>query len=165
MMKNKGFVLLETVMTICILSVILITLYASYAFILRQSLSRNTYDLTDSIYEGYYITELINNRYPDRNNFFTDECTVLVSGQYKCDMFHSTNLKILNDVYQVDKIYYINPHAFYSDKNKLDLLDATTIDYIKTVGVSRNKDMFIIKYKKLYGEDGSYEIFHSMVEV
>ena len=92
-MKNKGFVLLETVMTICILSVILITLYASYAYILRQSLARNTYDLTDSIYEGYYITDIINNRYPDRNDFFTNECTEIETKQYKCDIFNSTNLK------------------------------------------------------------------------
>ena len=164
-MKKNGFVLLETVMTICILSVILLTLYASYAFILRQSLARNTYDLTDSIYEGYYITDLIINRYSNKENFFREECSELDTKQYVCDIDGSTNLKILNNVYQVDKIYYINPHKFYSTKAKLDLLDATTIDYIKTIGVSRNKDMFIIKYKKAYGDEGAYEIFHSMVEV
>ena len=69
-MKKNGFVLLETVMTICVLSVILLTLYASYAYILRQSLSRNTYDLTDSIYEGYYITEIIKSNYGSLNNYF-----------------------------------------------------------------------------------------------
>ena len=164
-MKNKGFVLLETVMTICILSVILLTLYASYAFILRQSLSRNTYDLTDSIYEGYYITEVINNRYSNITAFKdSTECTSVGEGKM-CDISKSTNLKILNEVYKVDKIYYLNPNKFYKNHDDLVLLDATTIDYIKTIGVSRNKDMLIIKYKKIYNEDGSYEVFHSMVEV
>ena len=164
-MKNKGFVLLETVMTICILSVILLTLYASYAFILRQSLSRNTYDLTDSIYEGYYITEVINNRYGNITAFKdSNECKNLGKGKV-CNIATSTNLKILNDVYKVDKIYYINPYEFYKDHDILVLLDATTIDYIKTIGASRNKNMLIIKYKKIYNEDGSYEVFHSMVEV
>ena len=164
-MKKNGFVLLETVMTICILSVILITLYGSYAFILRQSLARNTYDLTESIYEGYYITEIIKNKYGNINTFKdSSECSSIGPGKM-CNIANSTNLKILNTVYQVDKIYYINPHDYYTNHDDLNLLDATTIDYIKTIGASRNKDMLIIKYKKAYREDGSYEVFHSMVEV
>jgi len=164
-MKNKGFVLLETVMTICILSVVLLTLYSSYSFILKKSLSRNTYDLTDSIYEGYYITEIINNRYPDMDSFFRSECTNLVDNYYKCEIKETSNLSILKDVYQVDKIYYINPNVFYKNHDYLNMLDATTIDYIKTIGISRNKNMLIIKYKKSVGDNGEYEIFHSMVEV
>ena len=144
--------------------VILITLYASYAFILRQSLSRNTYDLTDSIYEGYYIEEIINNRYDDFSTFLSTECTALSQG-YICNIAKSTNLKILNDIYKVDKIYYINPYKYYKKDYDLNQLDATTIDYIKTIGASRNKDMLIIKYKKIYNDDNSYEVFHSMMEV
>ena len=97
-MKKNGFVLLETVMTICILSVILITLYGSYAFILRQSLARNTYDLTESIYEGYYITEIIKNKYGNINIFKdSDECSSIGPGKM-CNIANSTNLKILNTV-------------------------------------------------------------------
>ena len=162
-MKKNGFVLLETVMTICVLSVVLLTLYGSYAYILRQSLSRNTYDLTDSIYEGYYITEMIKNKYDSINNYVTTECVNNNPG-YICNITDTSPLHELKDVYEVDKIYYINPKTYYANSNLLNTLDATTIDYVKSIGQTNNRDLMIIKYKKVY-EDGSYEIFHSKVEV
>ena len=163
MKNNKGFVLLETVITICVLSVVLISLYSSYAYILRKSLQRNTYDVTESIYEGYYITELIKNKYTSINNYVTNNCTNLNPG-YKCEITDTSELKELKRVYMVDKLYYINPKTFYSNHDQLNKLDATTIDYINTIGVSNNRDMLIIKYKIIY-QDGTYEIFHSKVEV
>ena len=162
-MKKNGFVLLETVMTICVLSVILLTLYASYAYILRQSLSRNTYDLTDSIYEGYYVTEIIKSNYGSLNNYFST-CTNNNPG-YICNISDDTSsLHVLKEVYEVDKLYYLNPKTYYNDSNLLNTLDATTIDYVKSIGQTNNRDLIIIKYKRVY-EDGSYEIFHSKVEV
>jgi Tfp pilus assembly protein PilE len=161
-MKKNGFVLLETVMTICILSVVLLSLYASYSYVLKKSLSRNTYDLTDSIYEGYYVTEIIKNNYGTLNNYFST-CTNNNPG-YTCDLSLDSSLSVLRDVYEVDKLYYINPKTYYANHNLLNKLDATTIDYVKTIGQVNNRDMVIIKYKKVY-EDGTYEIFHSKVEV
>ena len=162
-MKKNGFVLLETVMTICVLSVILLTLYASYAYILRQSLSRNTYDLTDSIYEGYYVTEIIKSNYGSLNYYFST-CTNNNPG-YICNISDDTSsLHVLKEVYEVDKLYYLNPKTYYNNSNLLNTLDATTIDYVKSIGQTNNRDLIIIKYKKVY-EDGSYEIFHSKVEV
>jgi Tfp pilus assembly protein PilE len=163
-MKKNGFVLLETVITICILSVVLLTMYASYAYVLRQSLSRNTYDLTDSIYEGYYITEIIKNNYDSLDNYFTTSCTNNNPG-YICNISESdSTLHVLRDVYEVDKIYYINPKTYYTNADLLNKLDATTIDYVKSIGKVNNRNILIIKYKKVY-EDGTYEVFHSKVEV
>ena len=115
-MKKNGFVLLETVMTICVLSVILLTLYASYAYILRQSLARNTYDLTDSIYEGYYVTEIIKSNYGSLNNYFST-CTNNNPG-YICNISDDTSsLHVLKEVYEVDKLYYLNPKTYYNNSD------------------------------------------------
>ena len=163
-MKKNGFVLLETVVTICVLSVVLLTMYASYAYVLRQSLSRNTYDLTDSIYEGYYITEIIKNNYGSLDDYFNSSCTNNNPG-YICNISEDTSsLHVLRDVYEVDKLYYINPKTYYTNSTLLNTLDATTIDYVKSIGQTNNRNILIIKYKKVY-QDGTYEIFHSKVEV
>ncbi len=159
-MKKNGFVLLETVATICVLSVILITLYASYAYILRKSLQRNTYDVTESIYEGYYITELIKNKYTSIDNYKNTYCNNINPG-YICEISDTSEFK---QVYMIDKMYFINPKTFYNNHDQLNKLDATTIDYINAIGISNDKDMLIIKYKIIY-QDGTYEIFHSKVEV
>jgi hypothetical protein len=84
---------------------------------------------------------------------------------YICNISESdSTLHVLRDVYEVDKIYYINPKTYYTNADLLNKLDATTIDYVKSIGKVNNRNILIIKYKKVY-EDGTYEVFHSKVEV
>ena len=60
-MRKNGFVFIETVLVICILSVTLLILYSSYAHILRVTRQKSTFDTTDSIYTTYYVKKIIDN--------------------------------------------------------------------------------------------------------
>ena len=54
-MKKNGFVFMETVVVVCLLSVTLLMLYGSYSHVLRKSGEKKNYDTTDSIYTTYYV--------------------------------------------------------------------------------------------------------------
>ncbi len=50
MKNNKGFVLMETIIVMSVLSLALITLYSSYVKIMSQSKSKNLYDTPEALY-------------------------------------------------------------------------------------------------------------------
>ena len=58
-MKNKGFVLIETIVVIVVIGVSLLTLYSSYNRILSKVKAENKYDNSDYMYMTYYIREYL----------------------------------------------------------------------------------------------------------
>ena len=91
---------------------------------------------------------------------------------YVCDISaagYTGNLQQIKKAYEVEKIYYLNPHEVLSSSQKeawLNLFDATTIDYINSLSIGSDYNIILVKYKKTYGKtDGTYEVFHASVEV
>lgn len=187
MKKNKGFVFLETIIVISVLSLTLMLIFASFSFILRKSKERNYYDTTDIIYKTGYIKNIMESYKPI--NVDNEENGVLYYmknnidkyckqmgefDSYVCDLKNEDYDSYLNQVklaFEVEKIYYINPSKISSSEKRdewLYMFDATTIDYLINMGVlsnsSVNADYILIKYKKIY-DNGDYEIFHSSMEV
>jgi type II secretory pathway pseudopilin PulG len=181
-MKKNGFVFIETIVVICVLSVTLLLLFSSYSYMLRKSRERGLFDNTDSIYKTYYVKQMIDRYkssygandsrtsikfYIDRNS----ECKQMGSyASYVCDLSsdsYSGQLLSAKLSYEVEKIYLLNPSDILkssSSESWLSLFDATTIDYINELGVGSTNDLIIVKYKKVYN-DGTYEVFHSSIEV
>ena len=60
-MKKNGFVFMETIVVISVLSITLLMLFASYSYILRKSREKNTFDTTESIYKTYFVKSVIDN--------------------------------------------------------------------------------------------------------
>lgn len=58
-MKNKGFVLLETIAVLSIICVTLITLYSGYVRIIKNVKIRSYYDNTEYIYKTKIINEYL----------------------------------------------------------------------------------------------------------
>ena len=182
-MKKNGFVFLETIVVISVLSITLLLLFSSYSFMLRKSRDRATFDDIDLIYRTYYIKDIIDNYkanwaandsrssimfYIERNNL---ECSTMGSyNSYVCDLSNPSYdgaLLSAKAAFEADKIYLLNPKELLKSENKvewLSLFDATAIDYINELGVATDKQIMIVKYKKVYN-DGSYEVFHSSIEV
>ena len=50
MRNNKGFVLMETIIVMSVLSVALMTLYSSYVKIMANSKAKNFYDTPEALY-------------------------------------------------------------------------------------------------------------------
>lgn len=181
-MKKNGFVFMETIVVMSVLSITLLMLFASYSYILKKSREKNTFDTTESIYKTYYIKNVIDNYkaqhsgtglsilYYVNNN---PECTRKNFGSqysYTCDLSSDDYSGYLNQIkraFEVDKIYYLNPNKIVKSTEAntwLNTFDATTIDYIRDIGDSVDQYIFVVKYKKYYS-DGSYEVIHSSMEV
>lgn len=186
MKQRNGFVFMETIVVIAVLSITLLLLFGSYSYILRKSRSKNTFDTTESIYKTYYVKQLIDNYKKEYNRtgkgvevYINDhlssgsECTKQTYGGYYsfiCDLSsdsYNGYLSQAKKAFEVDKFYYLNPKqvVFSASSNEwLNKFDATTIDYIRSISASFDKYILIVKYKKYY-RDGSYEVFHSSMEV
>ncbi|MCH5166420.1 MAG: type II secretion system protein [Erysipelotrichales bacterium] len=172
-MKNKnGFVFMETIVVIAVLSITLILLFSSYSYILRKSRTKKTYDVTETIYKTYYFKQVVDSlsnglglkNYIKSNS----ECQVIGSTNYICSISSTTNsLYQLKTVFEIDKYYLVNPKNILTASNSNTLLnsfDATTIDYIVNLGEGADYDVLIVKYKKVY-DNGEYEVYHSSMEV
>lgn len=186
MRKKNGFVFMETIVVVSILSLTLVILFASYSYILRKSRERNTFDTTEMIYKTYYIKKIIDTNWNTATksgvtrfieNYLESNpggfCKQTGSyDSYICDltkMPDSGELYQVKVAFEVEKIYYLNPKNILtsSDKEKwLNYFDATTIDYINNLGKGIDYNIMVVKYKKTYGKtDGTYEVFHSSMEV
>lgn len=181
MRKQNGFVFMETIVVVSVLSLTLLILFASYSFILRKSRERNTFDTTEMIYKTYHVKDVINsfNDIPSQRGIVTyiqkngSICTQMGSfNSYVCDISsdsYNGNLIQIKKAFEVEKFYYLNPNEVLSSSQKeewLNLFDATTIDYINNMSIGSDYNILLVKYKKKYGKtDGTYEIFHASVEV
>ena len=183
-MKNKnGFIFMETIVVISVLSITLLLLFASYSYILRKSRTKKMFDTTETIYKTYYVKQVIDN-YKVTNNgtgigieYYikthlsgaNPECKQIATS-YICDLSstdYKGDLYQIKHIFEIDKFYYLNPNTVINANNSNDILnnfDATTIDYIKNLGTGVDSNVFIIKYKKIYS-DGTYEVYHSSMEV
>lgn len=184
MKKKNGFVFVETIVVVSVLSLTLVMLFASYSYILRKSRERNTFDTTETIYKTYYVKQIIDSFKPSGNTslgimYFINTHLKTSGGMcekmgtynsYVCDL--TTNpgdLTQIKTAFEVEKIYYFNPREVLkssSKKNWLALFDATTIDYIYELGEGVDYNVLVVKYKKTFNKDnGKYEVIHSSMEV
>src|SRR5574344_2256543 len=65
-MKNRGFVFVETIVVIAILTVSLLTIYLTFTNVLENEKRRATFDDTAYIYKTYYIEDFLVSLYMDK---------------------------------------------------------------------------------------------------
>ena len=56
-MKRKGFVMIETIIVITVLTIGLVSIYVSYSTLISRAQVKNTYENVEYIYQ---VTQLIN---------------------------------------------------------------------------------------------------------
>lgn len=156
MRKNNGFVLMETIIVVSILSLSLLLLYSSYESMVNKCHEQNTYDTTETIYKTYLIKKYINNI---SNYFNSSECGIVGVGNSKiCNIDTNSPLIDLKNVFGAEKVYYFEANDLNNkDNNFLKEFDATTIDYINSLGTQINNIM-VVKYKR------DNVIYHSYIE-
>ena len=75
MRKANGFIFMETIVVVSVLSVTLLSLFSSFSFILKKSRERETYDTTAYIYKTFLVSkELLqqaSSQASDSDNFMT----------------------------------------------------------------------------------------------
>lgn len=111
-LNKKGFVLMETIIVMTVLSIALIYLYTTYVKVLGSASKVSYYDNVEDMYTAYYASKLyskIENKEIEKNS----------------DII--TNLDIVNIIY-MSKDSIIN-----LSKDDILQYDGSTIDYIRSV--------------------------------
>lgn len=140
MKSNKGFVMIETIIVITILSIGLISLYSSYSVILSRAKVKNTYDNIEYIYKAYFVGNYVKERYGVIPKGFTK---ITPGGSTKAEIsFIMNNLSI-------EKIYIINSNLNYESVIDKTRLDGSTIGYFnKWNDYEAGKLNFVVKFNK-----------------
>lgn len=157
-MKNKGFVLMETIVVIVVISVALLTIFSSYNKILRKVKSENKYDTSEYIYMTEYIKKYMkDNGIGSALDIFP--CTMDGAGNVtSCSTFTVTNyLDALNtsvptisrfDVKKIHILTNINKFDKTLDNGKKnsEYFDAYMIDYIRKLDVGDSDELIIVEF-------------------
>ena len=142
-MNKKGFVLMETIVVIVVVSVALLTIFSSYNKILSKLRTENKYDTSEYIYMTKYIKDSM-----DTNTDVQDIVT-------KNNITNYTNSN-LNSLYGVEKIYLLtNLNNFGGNETKVD---AYMIDYIKKLDVRDQDKLLIVEYKRVVKDTNNEDI-------
>lgn len=138
MRNNKGFVLMETIIVMSVLSVALMTLYSSYVKIMANSKAKNFYDTPEALYiaEAVSRAQLYNNGYltsgdgdnPDKkatiiknDSVYKITCYNAIETYNKkatCSTisslmaYQSSGLKRMYDAFNIEAIYVIDALEF-----------------------------------------------------
>lgn len=141
-MNKKGFVLMETIVVIVVVSVALLTIFSSYNKILSKLRTENKYDTSEYIYITKYIKDYMQKNQSSLG-INVDDISANITN-YLSKISNSNNLKSL---YGVEKIYLLtNLNNFGGNEYKVD---AYMIDYIKKLDVRNQDKLLIVEYKRL----------------
>ena len=140
---KKGFIFIETIIVVTILTVALMSIYANYSKIISNTKEFNTFDTAEYNYKTAELKKLYNN----------GEIEGLIeNGCKKIDTILSDNKEIkvclLNNVFH--KIEYTKDETH--DGNiypKYKNIDAYIIDYLNNQDWTEyNDNIFLVEYKK-----------------
>ena len=185
---KKGFVLMETIVVIVVISVALLTIFSSYNKILSKVKKENKYDTSEYIYMTNYIKRYLKDKITKEGITIsvTDICKD--NGDGKCIIFTDYELSEkldpkVKELYDIEKIYILtNLNKFDKEmvspnnKKNSSFFDAYMIDYIRKLDVSDKDKLIIVEYKrpaknynytdkKEYGtENKLYETYISSLE-
>ena len=68
MRKANGFIFMETIVVVSVLSVTLLSLFSSFSFILKKSRERETYDTTAYIYKTFLVSKEISQQFASQSS-------------------------------------------------------------------------------------------------
>ena len=138
MRNNKGFVLMETIIVMSVLSLALMTLYSSYVKIMANTKAKNFYDTPEALYiaEAVSRAQLYNEGYLTSNseNNSDKKATIIKNGSaYKITCYNaietynkkatcsttsnlmayqSSGLKRMYDAFNIEAIYVVDALEF-----------------------------------------------------
>lgn len=171
MPKNKsGFVLLETIVVICILCVGILSLYKTYAGLVQKINSNDLNNNAENIFKAEYIAQnffedyLITNSdtvyveidLTDAANTKMKTCLKDSSKIITCENKNFDDAEQINayQVLEVSKLYYTNyqinaltdDNVTTSNQSILLTLDGSTIDYLRSIKNKAESDEEKIEY-------------------
>lgn len=171
-MNKKAFVLMETIVVIVVISVALLTIFASYNKILSKVKTENKYDTSEYIYMTKYVRDYLKDTSNGFNVTPTDlfPCTLKEDKTIACDALsevknyyneiknndstiNSFNVKgvyILSDINNFDVLIDQDGDGLRDDgdRKNSELFDAYMIDYIRKLDVGDNDTILVVEYDR-----------------
>ena len=157
MRRKNGFVLIETLVVVLLLTVTLMTLYSTFSNIMLKTKSRSNNDTIDTIYKTYYTKELLDNAYTNSQSLVGFENSFLYYSYKKadnkrvtkgeCSSFSYTNEPTTNNAITADSNVliacdYTKFHEAPTEAQKEDPL----YDVINTYKISK---IFYVDFSQL----------------
>lgn len=156
-MNKKGFVLMETIIVIVVISVALLTLFSSYNKILTKLKAENKYDTSEYIYMTMYVKKALEGKID--NSKIADCATetkdppnkVFTPVDFANGESYLTNGQ--KEIYNIKHIYILkNINSINEDVktnyDKILQFDAYMIDYIRKLDVDNDETLIIVEYEK-----------------
>lgn len=150
-MKNKGFVLMETIIVIVVISVALLTIFSSYNKILTKVKAENKYDTSEYIYMTEYIKGYLKDCSSSLTVYGMGTNETITKNKTLNNYYTDTSCKV-NSVkgsshLNIKKIYLLQ---YINDVNNDDLkkFDAYMIDYIRKLDVGNNDKLIVVEYDR-----------------
>lgn len=137
-MNKKGFVLMETIVVIVVISVALLTIFASYSKILTKVKIENKYDTSEYIYMTKYVRDYLKGEIDESDGFSMDSTVG--------EPLNHSNL-ITNNIFKIKGIYLLKKLNDSTDEN-LKKFDANMIDYIRKLDVGSSDIILIVEYDR-----------------
>ncbi len=139
---KKGFVFLETLLVMVVLSIAVLGVYSTYVSVTSNIDSRTYYDNIGDLYK----TEIVRN-WIDENNLITSENYIKITSSNCSSYMSITNCSDYMDYLQIENIYINNSNIV----TLLELNDSRLSNslklYIKTMN-NGNKRYIIVNYKR-----------------
>lgn len=169
---KKGFVFIETIVTVVILCSALIYLYSSYSNIINNEEERVYYDDTAYIYRTYYIREfLLNNSTIEKvkntafNNIYVNQLSHEYEGLFTSDI-DKTNFGSIFSYYNVSHIYLVSQKMINDcegpgiDTDKIcidsyEFLSYNARNYVKSLNTLTHDYILVIEYAEKTNETGA----------
>lgn len=146
-MKNRGFVLMETIVVISVLCIVMVVLYAAYSKVLIDVNKKSLYDKTEYIYKTNLVRNYLEETLPEieysssthyvycRNKMEDKLCfDENITGNYENDLFKAL---------KVEAIYITLWNVANISESDLVGFEATTQHYIKKMDAT-DEDAFRI---------------------
>lgn len=163
-MNKKGFVLMETIVVILIVSVALLTLFSSFNKILTKMKTQNRYDTPEYIYMVNYIKDrmksstqyTLNINTSKIFNFATSSSSsgtphdfmASTSSYSPFNYFKSNENKKLKEIFNVKHIYLVTGISSGNTTSNLYKFPPSVAEYVKKLDVSVTDEIIIVVFER-----------------
>ena len=175
MKKQNGFVLVETLIVVLLLTVTLMSLYSTFSNIMIKTRSKSNNDTIDTIYKTYFVKDLLDNLYynADTNENYVDSFAYYASkfNRSGCKGFSYTNVTSTVDMTSAGNVIevcdfssYLNNTSYNSDP-LYDVVNTYNIQKIYYVNFNKlgniNEDNLKVLYNSSYFDASSIDYLKS----
>ena len=137
-MKRKGFVMIETIIVITVLTIGLVSIYISYSTLISRAQVKNTYENVEYIYKAYMV-----------GNYIKEKIGVSSNTTYK---YNGTGVPTaLNNImrdFNINKIYVFTGSTSTPNITLAPLDGSSIVFFDQWDDYEQGKSNFVVKFKE-----------------